>query len=152
MMLRRVCASSLRGALASTRLPRFFSKGVPLAPGTENDGSPVTPEKTAWQTKKGMEDKDMCIVFTCKTCSTRSIKGISKQAYEHGVIVARCPGCQNLHLIADNLGYFADGKTNIETIMAEKGITVERATDLTPEGLVGPLEGRLGDEKEKTDL
>ena len=33
----------------------------------------------------------------------------------------RCEGCDNLHLIADNLGWFKDEKTNIEDIMKEKG-------------------------------
>ena len=36
----------------------------------------------------------------------------------------RCPGCESLHLIADNLGWFDDEKVNIETIMQEKGQSV----------------------------
>lgn len=52
---------------------------------------------------------------------------MSRQAYEKGVVLIRCPGCQNLHLIADNLGYFGDN-TNIEQIMREKG---EQVTTLS---------------------
>jgi protein import protein ZIM17 len=33
----------------------------------------------------------------------------------------RCEGCDNLHLIADNLGWFKDEKTNIEKIMQDEG-------------------------------
>ena len=74
-------------------------------------------------------DDVMIIVFTCKVCNTRSARKMSKEAYNHGVVLIRCPGCNNLHLIADHLGYFDDNSTNVEQILAQKGEKVTRMDD-----------------------
>lgn len=75
----------------------------------------------------------MFLAFTCEVCKVRNTKTISKQAYQKGVVIIKCEGCANNHLIADNLGWFTDTKKqwNIEDIMALKGETVRRVSDET---------------------
>jgi mitochondrial protein import protein ZIM17 len=79
-------------------------------------------------------------VFTCTECNTRAVKGFSRLAYEKGVVLVTCPGCQNRHLIADNLGWFNKAATNIETILAAKGEEVQK---LSAEGRLS-MEALLG--------
>lgn len=88
----------------------------------------ATHEKTDIDDKKENVNSDtnknkeyLVLMFTCKKCEKKSAKKFSKQAYYNGVVIIRCPGCQSLHLISDQLGWFQDGKTNIEQILQEKG-------------------------------
>lgn len=75
------------------------------------------------------EDGRLMIGFTCKVCSTRSHKFMSKKAYNQGVVIVKCDGCKNLHLIADHLQWFDTTKKSqgtIEEIMRTNGETVTR--------------------------
>jgi len=65
-------------------------------------------------------------MFTCNVCQHRQARTFSKDAYELGVVLIRCEGCENLHLIADNLGWFRDENVNIEQLMKEGGKKVYR--------------------------
>ena len=48
----------------------------------------------------------------------------SQVAYTTGVVLVRCPGCRNLHLVADHLGYFDDESVDVEQIMRARGEAV----------------------------
>jgi protein import protein ZIM17 len=80
--------------------------------------------------------RDMHLVFTCKVCETRSVKGMSKQAYNEGVVICRCPGCQKLHLIADNLNYFGQ-KRNLEDILGQPIETITDVAEFSPAKIIG---------------
>ncbi|XP_058211514.1 uncharacterized protein LOC131323685 [Rhododendron vialii] len=83
---------------------------------------------------------DLAMVFTCKVCETRSIKTMCRESYEKGVAVARCGGCNNLHLIADHLGMFGL-PGSIEDVLAARGEEVRRGSvdtlKITVEDLAG---------------
>ena len=60
------------------------------------------------------------------------MKKFTKSAYHKGLVIIRCNGCKNNHLIADNYGWFRDNPTTIEDIMREKGEEIKK---LKAEGL-----------------
>ena len=68
-------------------------------------------------------------MFTCEKCDTKGVKSFSKKSYHTGVVLIRCEGCDKLHLIADNLGWFRDEKVNIEDIAKEKGKSFANISD-----------------------
>lgn len=70
---------------------------------------------------------DLAMIFTCKVCETRSIKTLCRESYEKGVVVARCGGCNNLHLIADRLGWFGE-PGSVEDLLAARGEEVKKGS------------------------
>ncbi|KAH8554564.1 DNL zinc finger-domain-containing protein [Umbelopsis sp. PMI_123] len=98
----------------------------------------------------------MLIGFTCKVCNERSHHVMSKLSYTKGVVLIECPGCQNRHLIADNLGWFRDGKTTVEDLVKEKGEGIRKvivAEDGSEHGgnLMEWLPDIVADEKDKKE-
>ncbi len=56
----------------------------------------------------------------------------TKTSYHKGVVLIKCEGCEGVHLIADNLGWFEDSSVNVEDIIKRKG---EEYRKLNVEGL-----------------
>ncbi|XP_063992913.1 DNL-type zinc finger protein-like [Diachasmimorpha longicaudata] len=114
---------TLLQTLETDRILRRFSTQV-------ENGLQEQPTKENPLTKHpvGKVEGKMRIMFTCKKCGTRNSKIMTKLAYQKGVVIIRCDGCKNNHLIADNLGWFGSiaTKRNIEKIMKDKGDTVKR--------------------------
>lgn len=80
------------------------------------------------------------IVYTCKVCETRSMKMASRESYEKGVVLVRCGGCDNLHLIADRRGWFGE-PGSVEEFLTARGEEFKRGSmdslNLTLEDLAG---------------
>ena len=136
----RILASRSSQAL---RLSKVFPKQLPLRNTSIISPLQLQPPLSAYSTQQhggGEGDNSqvlgkisekvtkMQLSYTCKVCNTRNTKIISKQAYTKGVVIVKCEGCGNNHLIADNLGWWPDlvGQNNIEQILAAKGEKVDR--------------------------
>ncbi|CAN6487353.1 unnamed protein product [Victoria cruziana] len=89
---------------------------------------------------KAPKRHDMVMIYTCKVCETRSLKTACKESYEKGIVVVRCSGCNNLHLIADRLGWFGE-PGSVEDFLAARGEDVKKGSsetmNLTVEDLTG---------------
>lgn len=109
-----------------------------LMPSKSNDSSAV--KLSATSDLKTSARHDLAMIFTCKVCETRSVKTVCRESYEKGVVVARCGGCNNLHLIADHLGWFGE-PGSIEDFLAARGEEVKKGSvdtlNLTLEDLAG---------------
>lgn len=91
----------------------------------------------------------MLIGFTCARCNQRTHRTFSKDAYTKGIVLIQCGGCENRHIIADNLGWFDQpGKIkNIEDMLAQRGEPAPRNTwSKDEEGSI--LEILAGNDKE----
>ncbi|TGZ74390.1 hypothetical protein CRM22_000967 [Opisthorchis felineus] len=88
---------------------RTFCSSTP----TGNDVAVLTEMADSSDLDNTIQGK-MYIEFTCKKCNHRSRKHFSKHAYQKGIVIIRCEGCRNLHLIADNLGWIKDKHWKLE--------------------------------------
>ncbi|CDJ62176.1 Zf-DNL-domain-containing protein, related [Eimeria necatrix] len=96
-------------------------------PKKSNEGPSVRVNLSRIPGTENAKDGLMTLVFTCCKCNRRSAKKFSKVAYTQGVVIVRCPGCSNLHLVADRLKWFGDEESDVETILAAKGEKVLRS-------------------------
>ncbi|CAA7401915.1 unnamed protein product [Spirodela intermedia] len=103
-------------------------------------GEPTGMKYSAISSLKTSSRHDFAMIFTCKVCETRSVKTACRESYEKGIVVARCEGCNNLHLIADRLGWFGT-PGSVEEFLAARGEEVKKGSvdtlNLTLEDLAG---------------
>ena len=88
-------------------------KQTPLNRGNSSSSSSSDDNAT------GEKKKELYMVFTCNKCETRSTKGFSKRAYNYGVVIVTCPGCESKHVVADRLGWFGE-KGDVGDFIKEK--------------------------------
>lgn len=114
------------------------SANVVASPSRKENSNNVT--YNALSNLKTSSRHDLAMIFTCKVCETRSVKTVCRESYEKGVVVARCGGCNNLHLIADRLGWFGE-PGSVEDLLAARGEEVRKGSvdtlNLTLEDLAG---------------
>jgi mitochondrial protein import protein ZIM17 len=65
------------------------------------------------------------------------VRSFTKNAYETGVVLMRCENCQNIHLIADNLGWFEDDKWNVEKNLNAKKVGAEEVAEALKDFMKG---------------
>ncbi|KAH0755309.1 hypothetical protein KY290_025579 [Solanum tuberosum] len=100
---------------------------------------------------------DLMMIFTCTVCETRTMKTVCRESYEKGVVVARCDGCKNIHLIADRLGWFGE-PGSVEDFLAARGEEVKKGCadtlGFTLEDLAGKksLETIRGEVESKSEI
>lgn len=91
---------------------------IPQLPPIGASESSTNPTSLINDDKPFVANHKFQIQYTCNICETRNTNTISRLAYRQGVVIARCKGCQNQHLIADHLGWtdyeggFKGNKTN----------------------------------------
>jgi hypothetical protein len=124
---------ALRAVLENVK-SKIHSAQLANQAGASNEEEPVPGVKTP--------GPKLRLEFTCTyggcelpagdEAGKRVVKTISKNSYETGVVLVYCP-CDKMHMIADNLCWFDDEPSNIETIMTARE---EEVAALCKEGIM----------------
>jgi len=102
------------GASASVRLPKEAEEGPEVE---QQESSPSASSASKAKTAVA----DLAAVFTCNVCDLRSAKGFSRVAYERGVVIVTCSGCDSMHVLADRLGWFGDAGDAADFLEERRG-------------------------------
>src|SRR6056300_1052487 len=112
---RLLCSAQTHTApyMAGRRMRTFASSSL------EDSGAGTVPKPSGGDDSANAR-KDLYMLFTCGQCETRAVRGFSRQAYENGVVIVTCPGCQSKHVVADRMGWFGE-PGSVEDFIAQKG-------------------------------
>lgn len=95
------------------------SNGSPLAASVSSNTSSGFPSANSNNATAFVSPK-FELQYTCNVCETRNRVLINRMAYQKGMVVAICKGCDAKHWIADNLDPTLASK-NIEELFAAGG-------------------------------
>ncbi|KAI9219123.1 DNL zinc finger-domain-containing protein [Blastocladiella britannica] len=131
-VLSLVRLASVRTGVVYASRWHHFARPVLLRSLSSSSSTPLSVSNES--PNAGNAERSLLVAFTCKVCSTRVSKTVTRNSYENGVVLIRCDGCQNVHLIADNKGWFLEGR-NAEEILQKQN----------PDEQVGKMEFRAKD-------
>lgn len=85
----------------------FPSRGICTSPSRLNAGDSNATLSVASGSLGQIKPK-LALKYKCNICGHQNSHTFSKESYESGVVIVQCQGCNSHHLVADNLGWFAD--------------------------------------------
>lgn len=101
-------ATTARAPIRSPKALSDYSRRVLRHLSTPTNDAPPPTKLPLADINQGEAPKRMGVQFRCTVCDHTLRKTFTRQSYEHGVVIIKCDSCSNLHLIADNLGWFKD--------------------------------------------
>jgi protein import protein ZIM17 len=106
-----------------------------LDPGREESDGGAGSDESSKRSMNSKEKNDLIMMFTCKVCDTRSAKTMTRDTYDNGIVIVRCPRCQKLHLIADRLWWFGEPGSG-KDFLAQQGVDVRKGSDALPQQMI----------------
>ena len=104
-MKRQLAVTLLRNHDDEDDEDETLSRGIPQLPASLSSFTASmatnTTTTTASLTSPVVGPK-LQLQYTCQICDTRNVHQVSRIAYRQGMVIARCRGCSNQHLIADH--------------------------------------------------
>jgi protein import protein ZIM17 len=107
-----------------------------LDPGREESDGGAGSDESSKRSMNSKEKNDLIMMFTCKVCDTRSAKTMTRDTYDNGIVIVRCPRCQKLHLIADRLWWFGE-PGSVEDFLAQQGVDVRKGSEFSADDFAG---------------
>jgi DNL zinc finger len=118
------------GAAGSSSIPQAEESVPRSSPVNVQTSNSVSPLNNSTSTTAFVSPK-FELQYTCNVCETRNRVIVNRMAYQKGMVIAICKGCDAKHWIADNLDP-ALTSNNIEELFASRS-DEERVSRVTQE-------------------